>query len=387
MIVIAESGKMIEIGRVGEDNRTRIVFPLIGYKYEMGEGVPALLFRRPNDETAYPVPITVSDDGLTAIWDVSEIDTEQTGFGEAQLVYTPEGKRGKSTIYKVFVDRSLTGGNTPDPHVPWMDQVLEAAAEVMQAVEDVPEAIDEALEEAKESGEFDGPPGRDGTDGQDGRDGTDGVSPTISVTDIPGGHRVVITDATGSNTIDVMDGTDGRDGTNGRDGTDGVDGQDGFSPSISVTDITDGHRVTVTNKTGSSSFDVMDGADGAPGAPGTPGQNGQDGQDGQDGFSPTLTVTTITGGHRVTITDKNGTQTVDIMDGAQGPQGNPGTPGTPGQNGQDGQDGSDGTTFTPSVSSAGVISWTNDGGKQNPPSVDLVTAVINALPTAVGVSF
>ena len=46
-----------------------------------------------------------------------------------------------------------------------------------------------------------------------------------------------------------------------------------------------------------------------------------------------------------------------------------------------------GTTFTPFVSSAGIISWTNDGGKTNPASVDLVAAVIDALPSAVGVSF
>ena len=39
--------------------------------------------------------------------------------------------------------------------------------------------------------------------------------------------------------------------------------------------------------------------------------------------------------------------------------------------GPQGPAGADGTTFTPSVSSAGVISWTNDGGKQNPPSVNI----------------
>ena len=49
--------------------------------------------------------------------------------------------------------------------------------------------------------------------------------------------------------------------------------------------------------------------------------------------------------------------------------------------------GTDGVTFTPSVSSAGVISWTNDGGKTNPESVDLVQAVLDALPAAEGVSF
>jgi hypothetical protein len=34
-----------------------------------------------------------------------------------------------------------------------------------------------------------------------------------------------------------------------------------------------------------------------------------------------------------------------------------------------------GVTFTPAVSNAGVISWTNDGNKQNPASVDLAGAV------------
>lgn len=42
------------------------------------------------------------------------------------------------------------------------------------------------------------------------------------------------------------------------------------------------------------------------------------GEDGEDGVSPTVTVTAISGGHRVTITDVNGTKTFDVMDGADG---------------------------------------------------------------------
>ncbi|MBQ1792337.1 MAG: hypothetical protein II008_19330 [Oscillospiraceae bacterium] len=42
--------------------------------------------------------------------------------------------------------------------------------------------------------------------------GADGVSPEISVTDIPGGHRVTITDAGGTEAFDVMDGEDGSPG-------------------------------------------------------------------------------------------------------------------------------------------------------------------------------
>ena len=39
------------------------------------------------------------------------------------------------------------------------------------------------------------------------------------------------------------------------------------------------------------------------------------GKDGEDGFSPTVVVTPITGGNRVTITDVNGPKTFDVMDG------------------------------------------------------------------------
>ena len=77
------------------------------------------------------------------------------------------------------------------------------------------------------------------------------------------------------------------------------------------------------------------------------------GQDGTNGVSPTITATPITGGHRLTIVDADDTTTVDVMDGT------------------DGTNGTDGVTFTPSVSAEGVISWTNDGGRVNPPSVNI----------------
>lgn len=40
------------------------------------------------------------------------------------------------------------------------------------------------------------------------------------------------------------------------------------------------------------------------------------GKPGEDGVSPTVSVTEIEGGHRVTITDANGTQVFDVMDGS-----------------------------------------------------------------------
>ena len=57
---------------------------------------------------------------------------------------------------------------------------------------------------------------------------------------------------------------------------------------------------------------------GDPGATGATGPIGNPGSDGKDGVSPTVTVTAITGGHRVTITDATGSKTFDVMDGEDG---------------------------------------------------------------------
>lgn len=52
--------------------------------------------------------------------------------------------------------------------------------------------------------------------------------------------------------------------------------------------------------------------------------SGAQGLPGEPGFSPIVSVEEITGGHRITITDEEGDNTFDVMNGAQGAQGEPG---------------------------------------------------------------
>lgn len=60
--------------------------------------------------------------------------------------------------------------------------------------------------------------------------------------------------------VESLKGRDGVDGSNGKDGA------DGFSPTVDVTAIDNGHRVTITDKDGPESFDVMNGKDGVGGS-------------------------------------------------------------------------------------------------------------------------
>lgn len=89
-----------------------------------------------------------------------------------------------------------------------------------------------------------------------------------SITDIEGGHRVNFlwldnSEVEHTDHMDVMNGEkgdSGEKGSKGDKGDKGDTGSAGYSPTVEVTDITNGHRVTVTDQEGSQSFDVLNGA-------------------------------------------------------------------------------------------------------------------------------
>lgn len=81
------------------------------------------------------------------------------------------------------------------------DSEVESQSEYSELTELIQE-----VEYKLEHDEFKGDKGDTGDKGDDGEDGEDGFSPTVSITEITGGHRVTITDATGSHTFDVLDG-------------------------------------------------------------------------------------------------------------------------------------------------------------------------------------
>lgn len=89
-----------------------------------------------------------------------------------------------------------------------------------------------------------------------------------------------------------------------------------------------------------------------------------------DGGSNIVTVT-LTDGTKSTFTVKNGSKGSQGIQGEQGPKGDKGDTGANGTNGTNGKDGADGATFTPSVDSAGNLSWTNNKGLPNPPTVNI----------------
>lgn len=177
--------------------------------------------------------------------------------------------------------------------------------------------------------------------------GYDGISPTVSVTDIEGGHRITVKDIEGEKFIDVLDGEkgdpftyadftpeqlaalvgkpgytpvkgkdyfDGEDGYTPVKGKDYFDGQDGYTPQknvdyfdgkdgVSASHRWDGTVLTVTSAAGTSSADLK----------GEAGYTPQKGIDYNDGVS----VTHEWDGTVLRVTSASGTSSVDLK-GEQG---------------------------------------------------------------------
>jgi len=183
--------------------------------------------------------------------------------------------------------------------------------------------------------------------------GKQGFSPIVAVTNIPGGHRVTITDQTSAKQFDVMDGlaidhitveyAEGDSGTTPppnpsdwqnsppvvaagnylwtrnttylEDNTTSVaymvalQGAAGISPDVETTQLPNGTLVNITDKDGPHSFTIYNGEDGT---------DGRDGADGQDGFSPIITTDKVGKTTTITIVDATGTSYATILDGVDG---------------------------------------------------------------------
>ena len=113
-------------------------------------------------------------------------------------------------------------------------------------------------------------------------------------------------------------GPQGEQGIRGEKGDKGDKGDPGTAATVTVGNVASGADASVTNS-GTQYAAVFDFIlpKGDKGEKGDTGDTGQTGATGADGVSPSVSVALITGGHAVTITDKDHPtgQTFNVMDG------------------------------------------------------------------------
>jgi len=135
MIIDVTKEKVIQLGRLGENEARIIRFPLEDVKKEYPNATFTLLNKRPGDPAGYPV-IGVQIDGDYLLWTVQSADVAHRGNGECELIACQDNVIVKSYIYTTFTDNALDGsGNPPEPWESWVQQVKEEADRAEAAAE------------------------------------------------------------------------------------------------------------------------------------------------------------------------------------------------------------------------------------------------------------
>lgn len=124
----AVPGKLIMLGKQGENLAREVVFDVSGVRAEFGDGAFRLSAKRPGEADAYPA--TVTETGDTVVWALTGADTQNAGRGQCELAYYAGETRLKTWTYDTAIAKSLTGSPKTDPYDEFLDEVNRLAAEV-----------------------------------------------------------------------------------------------------------------------------------------------------------------------------------------------------------------------------------------------------------------
>lgn len=123
----AVPGKLIMLGKQGENLAREVVFDVSGVRAEFGDGAFRLSAKRPGESDAYPATVTETAD--TVVWALTGADTQNAGRGQCELAYHAGETRLKTWTYDTAIAKSLTGSPKTDPYDEFLDEVNRLAAE------------------------------------------------------------------------------------------------------------------------------------------------------------------------------------------------------------------------------------------------------------------
>jgi len=100
--VYAETGKLIHLGRMGENLATTVVFDVSPQLQSLGsDGDFTLLVLQ--DKELMEVELELAEDTTFLEWDITTDYTPKEGKGKCQLIYEVGEKISKTDIYEIIV--------------------------------------------------------------------------------------------------------------------------------------------------------------------------------------------------------------------------------------------------------------------------------------------
>lgn len=132
--VIVRDAMRIPLGKQGENNAVRVVWPEIAEKYAKlyGDGRFELVVVQKGK--AYPA--VVNAEGADLVWDVHAADVATAAVGSLELIYYVGDTIAKSQTWETVVIASKSADGMTEPQEPqksWVDEVLKAGASAEKA--------------------------------------------------------------------------------------------------------------------------------------------------------------------------------------------------------------------------------------------------------------
>ena len=244
--VIVRDAMRIPLGKQGENNAVRVVWPKIAEKYAKlyGDGRFELVVAQKGK--AYPAVVNV--DGADLVWNVLAADVATAEVGSLELIYYVGDTIAKSQTWETLVvaSKSADGMTEPpeDPARAWFDEIKRQIGDLSKLTTKAKENLVAAINEAARTGSGGG---------------------TVEMR-VDGGYIQYSTDGmTWENLIAVADlegkpGKDGDPGAPGAPGKDGDPGKDGHTPKIAATKT---GKITSITADGVEIAQIKDGEDAA----------------------------------------------------------------------------------------------------------------------------
>ena len=139
VIVPAIAGKVIHIGRAGENLATTVQFDVADWLEEFGSSGTFSLFVQQGGGQIYPQTITEPGENQTVVsWNVTNSNTAIIGLGKCELVYSIQEVIVKSVIYDIVVTNSLdieVQGNIPSAVESWLNEVSNMTDQIVHAAD------------------------------------------------------------------------------------------------------------------------------------------------------------------------------------------------------------------------------------------------------------
>lgn len=159
--IVVRDNMRIPIGRQGENDAVRVVWPGIADKCRTlyGDGIFSLVAKRPGETEPYPVAVEL--DGSDLIWIVSETDTAKHGYGSAEVAYLVGGTVAKSQTWATIIYRSISAvGAEPgaDPARAWFLAIQAEIGDLSKLTTKARDNLVAAINEAARTGGDDTPP-------------------------------------------------------------------------------------------------------------------------------------------------------------------------------------------------------------------------------------